>query len=452
MLRYNLASKDILSATGGKLNTQKASLALLLLASLILGPLYSTLGISVDLQYSSILGLLALTLFIKVQFQKKPKETLTSYFYIYYFFSMLISAAVIENGALMFEIGEQGSYNGTFWTILFYFLLGFTSISFGFSLHSKISNGPILKARYSIKLERLVVAIFLIATSLVSALILIKYSSPILLGVERFTFWNTIVPPGLQIAKSLITQAFYFVPALIIVANSKQRKTMTLLATFTWIGITLFVLGEKFTAFQYYLAIAAFYFAALGTHSKKLKIPYKTLAIIFTVLISILAYVYSATGYSIEFIYSRIALQSQLTWITIEKNMNVSSIWTGASELTMAVLPGDRFDRYADAGVSLTGFFPAVQIAALGYTLSSILHILIFIIAGFIQAEILKLISNKCITQSFFLFKLYISLIFFWLALDAAQLYNGVNLICLGLLLAGFIMQKFAKNRTTSHI
>ena len=451
MLRNNLANYDYLNYKKSRLNKQKGLLSLFLLTSFVLGPIYSLSGMSLDLSYLSIIAIVTLLYFLKTQFQKKPKATLSSYFYIYYFFSMLISSAVIERGAFMFEIDEQGSYNGTFWTILFYFLLGFSSINYGFSLHSKVSKYPILQARYSAKAEKLVTVLFLTLTFLVSALILYKYSSPILLGVERFTFWNTIVPPSLQIAKSLITQAFYFVPALMIVTSSKWRKVLTLLAIFIWIAITLFVLGEKFTAFQYYIAIAAFYFAALGTHSKKLKIPYKTITIVSFILISILAYVYNATGYSVEFIYSRIALQSQLTWITIQNSIEVNSIWTGASELTMTVLPGDRFDRYADAGVGLTGFFPAVQIAALGYFFSSILHIFIFVVAGFIQAEILKLLSNKCIVQSFLLFKLYISIIFFWLALDSAQLYNGVNLICLGLLLAGIVMQKFSHTRMPSH-
>lgn len=449
MLRYNLASNGTFNARGGKLNKTNASLALLILVSLMLGPMYSTLGASINLYYSSFVGLALFIIILKTRLQTKPKETLTSYFYIYYFFSMLISAAVIEGGALMFEIGEKGSYNGTFWTILFYFLIGLVSISFGFSLHNKASTGPILKAKYSIKAERLVVVIFLIAAFSFSALIAYRYSSPILLGVERFTFWNNIVPPALQIAKSLITQAFYFIPALMIVISRKWRKKMAILTAATWIIITLFVLGEKFTAFQYYLTIAAFYFSALGNHSTKLKIPYKTILTIATILISILAYANNATGYTIEFIYNRIALQSQLTWSVIQHNLEVSSILSGAFELTSAVLPSDRFDRYVDAGVSLTGFFPAVQIASLGHTLSSALHILVFISAGFIQAEILKLLNRKCIIQSFLLFKLYISLIFFWLALDSAQLYNGVNFICLSLLIAGTIMNRFNRNQFT---
>lgn len=375
--------------------------------------------------------LIALALFTYFSYVVNRRAVISSYFYIYYFAFSIASAFAIEAGAYMLEIERYGEPNGTLFVLSLFFLSGLVSLSVGYAFYDRFIKLSIFKVSYSSNAELWFSYVFILISISVAAYIVVMYSSPILLKIERFQFWSNVVPPTWQVSKSLITQTFFFIPAVFLITGNIYKL---LVLMFLWCFITVFVMGEKFTAFQYYLTIGGLYLAALIKQGRVTKFPVKTVVFVLFALVGIIMFVYERTGYSYRFILDRFALQSQLTWLVVEDQIVLTSLATGREVLERIALSPERYTNYYSVGIGLTGYMPAVHIAYFGLLLGLLLHCMICVILGFAQAEVVRLISCRSVIQAFVLFKLYISLLYAWFVVDYTYLFNKVNVMCISIL------------------
>lgn len=391
----------------------------------------------IDVTFHSLLfGLAVLFTFICYRINKQA--IVSSYFYIYYFLFAMASSIVIEGGAYMLEIERYGSPNGASIMIFCFFVAGLFFMVLGYSAHGLIFRYPVFNVRYSLRLEIMVSYFFLLFSFGLAIFIFLRYSSPLLLGVERFEFWERIVSPGLSVAKSLITQAFFFVPILLVVA----RKRLTFaVAAIAWALITVLVLGEKFTAFQYYLTIGGLFVAALFQQGRIKRLPVISFIVVAICLMILVAFVYEKSGYSFSFIKDRVALQSQLTWLVLQDNVVLDGFNGASSELDQIALSTERYNNYAALGIGLTGYNPAVLLSVFGWVLAFLMHCAVCFFLGFAQSEVVKLISFGAVIHGFVVFKLYIALLYFWMTANPEHLFGVVNILCFAILFVGLFIK-----------
>lgn len=393
--------------------------------------------------YFFVIGFLICLLAFSYRVSKKA--IVSSYYYIYYFAFALVSAFVIENGAYMLEVERYGRANGTFLAIAIFFAIGLVCIVIGYSAHEAVFRSPVFYVRYR-KVESIVAYLFLWSSGMVALYVYAKYSGPLFLGVERFEFWNNIVPSSLAFSKSLITQAFFFVPMLLVLV---RKRLVFFVVVIFWVAITVLVLGEKFTAFQYYLTIGGLYLAVLFERGAVKGLPLFKVLLLAVLMAVLVALVYEKSGYGFSFIVDRVALQSQLTWLVVEDSIVMNSLAGAADALDQTALSSARYDNYRALGIGLTGYNPAVHISVFGFFGGIFLHCFACFCFGLIQAEIVGLINKGAVVHGFVVFKLYIAFLFFWMTSDPSHVYGFVNFLCVLILFVGVFLKLSLRFRET---
>src|SRR5690606_16724019 len=136
--------------------------------------------------------------------------------------------------------------------------------------------------------------------------ILLTVGSPVLIGVDRVYFWRNLVPEYLTFVPSLVTQVYFFICFYFLV--SLKNKTGISIPSFilaAFIFITIFVLGQKFSAF---ILIMSAWFMVLSGTFPNFKIKPSQILVAASVTIFIIALVsisYVREGRDASFIFTR---------------------------------------------------------------------------------------------------------------------------------------------------
>ncbi|MGX9728049.1 MAG: hypothetical protein ACTFAK_12255 [Candidatus Electronema sp. VV] len=385
------------------------------------------------------IGALFLFLFLFRFLYAYKAVALTSFYQIYYFIGMLLSAAIITSGTYMIEIDQQGDYNGIYWVLIIFFCAGIEMNRLGFKIGlNKVTQSVRI---FSWLFFKKIVLFFIIITIVLSIYILFSYKGPILLGIDRVTFWRTVVPNYLNFTVTLVIQSGFFVALYYMWEKRINRNGLIRSAVLiTYIFIIIVVLGQKFSAFiillNAWLALAVGIYPAL-----KIKIKYVFLSLgIFLLISSIVIITYLNTGNEVSFIITRIALQAQLLWSVFNdsNSMNLlSGDWycyfgcdnfkNGQDYISYHYLPIAMYNFYSEKGVVLSGFMPALSIMTFGVIGSFALHLVISFFLGILQGSFVSAIKNANFLYGFLLFKFYFGIVIMW--------YVGTNTPTAGVLL-----------------
>ncbi|HWK42609.1 MAG TPA: DUF6418 domain-containing protein [Croceibacterium sp.] len=341
---------------------------------------------------------------------------------------ILLSAAVVSAGADMIEVGAFGDANGSFWIILAFFFAGIEATCLGFRSNIFIFFGE--KSPNQSKQEASIIILPIVFTViLLGFFIFFTSGSPILLGVDRVTFWRTIVPENFSFFPSLVIQTYFFLSYYFLYMKMKGEKIfIPSIIIISYIFITIMILGEKFSAFI--LAISAWMTIISGTFPS-FKINSKQLlyiSIISLLIISLISVNYAISGRDSSFIFSRIALQSQLMWslssdqygLSMLPSSDWSCFWqcgyfdSGSDYISHRYLPNNVYSFYYDNGTNLSGFTPALPMLTFGFFIAYILNILACLSLGAIQKSIHISIKRENFITSFLLYKVQLGIAIAW--------------------------------------
>lgn len=228
------------------------------------------------------------------------------------------------------------------------------------------------------------------------AFVIARHGSPLTMGIDRFTYWANIAPPGYRYITSLIPTFAFIV--------SYSRETGTLRSSFatSWLllAASLLILGgEKFsgliiTAFFYFLP----YFCLSNIKLSARAITLGTTLLALAVSVILLNYYFIFGNDYLEIFASRIALQGQMLF-AVDRLATTTPISTdsiignfissgktagdsGIKYLMYLIAPLDLVERHISNGVTFTAPFPANLNYFFGFYLSPIAAVFLGLIVG----------------------------------------------------------------------
>ncbi len=378
------------------------------------------------------LGFLPFFALIISTYKKYNSFILTHVYQIIYFFGMLLSSFLLSFGVPMIEIGEVGTANGVFWLLMIYFIIGMIFTNLGFNYGEKtiyFQNN----AKFSPKVEKFIILLTLLIPLIFSILIVIRYGVPEA-SSERTIYWGQVVPKNLAWVNSAVKQVFFFVSLAVIFPIYKSNKLSKFMLV-AYILTTVYVLGEKASAFIILLSAFMFVYAS----KKYLKVNLKLIFLILVFVVLILSMViasYRQSGYGDLFVLTRIALQAQVLWATlnmpsfpfyrVEDFANIPNIFAIPDYMTFKFLPRNLYELYNETGSTISGFFPAFQLLYFGIWGSLVIQIFASILLGFVAGMSLAAIRAKSYILSYLIFKIYFAFVFALFALILGSVFSFV--------------------------
>ncbi len=367
--------------------------------------------------------------YIRLHYRGNPTFVLSSFYDIYAFLGLLVSAMAISNGAYMLEIDKVGNANGTFWIVTIFFVLGKEAALFGFiglQRHGSRHYLPRLPDKWSMRLIGIVVGIVMV----IAIAILIVFKGPILAGTDRVTFWKSSVPAPLNLFPSLVAQTFFVAAYFYHYRKSNGGSVLApTLVIVAYITVSVLLLGEKFSVYVIYIYGWLVIKSALTKSTRVSAGDTVKWLLVGLLLLSVIAAFYAMDGKGMSFILVRAALQSQLTWSVLNEEFvrlvsggeyecyfGCGSHATGADFISSKYLPTSLWEAYSDGGAGLSGFMPALPILLYGIFVALVMHMLISVLFGFIQYRVVHSIRGGNLIYSFLLFKIYLGSTLFWYA------------------------------------
>lgn len=398
---------------------------------------------------------------MRLEYRNCPAHTLAIFYQSFYFTGMLLSAVLITAGLPMIEIGEVGTANGTFWALVIFLVCGTAASSMGFRVKLPLDSG---RRRLGAILERRFVIGLTVAVVATSILVLLLFSNPYSLGMDRVVYWDTVVPGHLSWVNSAVRQTVLFPILLFYMSesgSSQRRLASGLIAAY--LVITVVMLGEKASAFILYSAI---WLLVLGAYRGRFGFDRRMLILLVGGLGSIyalLSYNYGVAEYGDAFIITRIAMQAQVLWSVLNSfdfpffSQVASECFWGcdaasgpADYVSLRYLPSYLYAIYSESGSTLSGFLPGLAILSFGFFGALILHILVSFVLGFIASRLLDQFRRHNLLYSFLLFKVYFAMILYWYAAIHTAVHSLIFFLTIALVVVIFVVGGNRKRRISS--
>ena len=419
-------------------------------------------GFTLFTSIGRILSFIVVFRYLYLLFLNQRQILLTSFYQLYYMVGLLISAAVVSGGAYMIEVGAYGTANGFFWVTLAYFFAGIEATCFGFkSLGGAAFERKIVALRW--ERSRLLILTICSAAIAAALYVLATAGSPLLLGIDRVTFWRINAPQYMSFVPTLVLQTYFLVSYFYLQSIRKRRNTLVpILMILGYVFVTIFCLGQKFSAFIIFFD--AWLMILSGTSPNfRLKISHVVTALtIFVGIIAIIALFYILSGRGASFIFSRIALQAQLPWSIFDDPHGVRLIpgaewicyfrcgWhtNGVDYISYLYLPMVRYKFYYEHGSTLSGFMPALSLSTFGFPVSFLLNVFACFALGVLQRNICYAVRRDNVIVALLLFKMQSGLALAWFAASLTALLSIATAFVLLLgyfLISGFSRQAFSR-------
>lgn len=392
--------------------------------------------------------ILAGTIYFIYRLAKHDFSYFASHFlFLYYYFALLAGTSLAEMGSYMPEIRETGKPNGaTLITIFTALIFIITSRKFHATTYKHISRLR-FKRYFSLKTESNVSIIIASLPLIFSGIHLYVYGSPLLLQVERSTFFASI---GNSWGNLIYANILYTFPLSIALISFSPRKATRIIGyTLALAGLSsvTIVFGHKMSALVVLLSTILIF---LSANKKRSDHPLTTAIKIIAVSIPILIYIqYTFLERDVlEFAVSRIAMQGQLLWSVLNDN-ELSLIFPNAfgciteckhsnslnDALAQRYLPWTLYSFYEETNTSLSGFHPATQIAAFGIIFFILIHFILSAIIGFLMAVTQTLIEIKSPIGVLLIFKIFFAFYYFYFVSISDGLTSIFTATCILLLL-----------------
>lgn len=398
--------------------------------------------------FFQIIGFLLFFLYTKLIYNKNPKFILASFYQIFYFAGMLLSGLFLSFGVPMIEIGESGNSNGTFWVLMIFFVVGlyFSKKSFEMGISSRFGfNAP----KFSIGTEKLICIGLATIPLILAGMVFFQYGAPAT-SEERTVFWNSVVPSYFSWVNSSLRQMFFFV-ALILVLPLFKYKIIPALYLMAYVFFTIFLLGEKASAFIILISIFLVVYAA-GYTGKISRQVFLWGGVILLLIYYLIINSYRESDYGDAFVFTRIALQAQVLWSILnvesfplmpsDSLSNIPDILNSADYLTYKFVPRYLYEIYTDTGNTLSGFLPAFPMIFLGFIGSLVMHAIVSVVMGYIAGSIVSAVASRAYIFSFLLLKIYLAIIFSWFALIFSAIFGIFSVISVLLIFAMYAVRR----------
>lgn len=424
----------------------------LLSTVILLGAFWAIFNLMLPSVYGAWLSVAFFTIYMLVNIVVNRSFFLLIVFAWYYFLFLILGTASVESGVYMLEIAEWGSPNGSTALVLFFCILFINCLRASwhfFSLQFERTYIP----SFNVKLERTFGVLVCFIIILFCCFLIYRYSSPILLGIERSTFKAHFAPSWYTGLYSVFWQSFIIITLLWFFTDGIKKGVFSLFVLI-YFSIMFLVFGEKFTGLILLLFSLLAVYGAQGRSFNLWAII--TLASCGLIIFSLVFYSYFLIGREpLEFILLRVALQGQLIWSLVSDpsiDLVHSVDWgcivgscTGGESLADAIskkyLPTDQYFHYLEAGNALSGFMPATHIFAFGLPTALVLCILFATIYGAAAAFFATAVRSRNLFMSVLAYKLFFSvgMIYFTrpgAILQSAIFWLGICGLCLLLLLS----------------
>lgn len=385
----------------------------------------------------SLIMMAFVVIYLLVEFRKSPEHTLSYFFQIYAFAGMLVSSAIISGGAKMIEINQTGNANGTFWILIIFLIFGLEASRSAYYWHKKripLWTSPKINAQT----ERVVILLITVVAICLALFVLLRYSSPLLLHVDRIYFWRAIVPGSLSFIPSLVSQTFFFAVALNWLHTNIQRgRKMPLLILVMYLLVTILVLGEKFSGF---ILFSMTFFLFLSAHKPVFPISPKIIILFLMGLGAIYFLIsvgYSGLGREDSFMLIRVALQSQLNWSVFNYShfpwwsnapwpcfLGCGEFLDGKDYISFKYLPNSVYKHYMEGGTGLSGFMPALPILTFGLPLALFFHVAFSFFGGILQEYLVRQLRAQNVIYGFLIFKIHLATTLYWYTANQAAVFG----------------------------
>lgn len=392
------------------------------------------------------LGLVLLVVYLWMFLRGHRAVVLTSFYAIFYSLGMLVSTAIIATGAHMIEIDHYGTANGAFWVMMIWFVAGMEVTRIGYKVGGRVHLGLAVR-RLSLNISGLATLAAVGGTLGLSAYVFAATGGPLLLDVDRVTFWREMAPSGTTILPSVVNQSFFFAAFYYLwQRRSEHNMLLPTLIAVSYVLVALFVLGQKLSIFIIFINAWLLILPGVLPHFRFKMKHVAMMAVIAAALLFYVALTYFLNGRDISFILTRAALQAQLLWSVFEdpaafkllpQELNCyfgcGMFDSGIDYISQRYLPEMRYLVYSENENTLSGFMPALSILTFGPLVSFWLHLVVSFVLGFVQRKMVTSFSGGNVIYGFLLFKVHFSLAIMWFAAQEGPL-NGL-LATLALLL-----------------
>lgn len=375
-----------------------------------------------------------------------PKYILSSMFQIYVFAGLLVSLSVSSHGIYMFEVARSGSPNFAFWVCLGFCVAGMEAGLAGFRSAPKLGFGRVIAPRFSRSLDHIVLYAAPMIMLASACLILFALDGPVLAGVGRIAFWQTMVPPWLERFPSAFGQSFFLVAFFWFLRTEKrQGKILPAALVVGYLLATAIVLGEKFSVFVLYFVMWCFVWSGSNPSGKLSLRTLQVVACMVAALVVLVVTTYVSQGREATFIVQRIALQAELLWSVMNEGVarllsggdlsctfGCGEFSSGTEFISARYMPPELYQRYQASSSGLTGFMPSLPILLYGIPFALLLHMAISFVLGGAQWYAVRTIEVGGLIPSILSFKLYYGLMIAWYTMNSYVLYGvGIALVLL---------------------
>lgn len=368
----------------------------------------------------------SLIMVVYYYYKYHPAFLFTSAMPFYYYIGMCVSLLLVNSGIHMIEVDQYGSPNGSVLIMLAYFFysIGISKIFFSIIINKNSKPKlPSLPKSFSNSL----MLVFLTGIVVLGLLLIVFFAGPVIKGMNRVAFWTEMEGKGLAFYPTLMIQTFYFVAYSYF--NKRYNGSnfyYSLFLLLCYFLLTVMLLGQKFSAFIVYFSIMAMLLPSFTSNLKLKKTTFFLLFLFMIFLVVIISVSYVAQGYSSDFILTRIALQGQVLWSTINFHFpelikkgdgclfGCAGSINVIDYISYELLPLSTYLHYSATGTTLSGFAPAAQFMSMGLLPTFILQTLVFALLGYLQAKTIIYNRERNFFVGFLIFKISFSVFLIW--------------------------------------
>lgn len=354
---------------------------------------------------------LLLLLFVSVVWVAYSEALWVYFVYVFAFSFAALSGFAIEYFELyMFEVREVGGLSGAvaLTSSLMSFFLGVSFLVCAFFASFNVSAGRIKYFDGFFLSSFLFLAFVLV---LVLCCVVLIYGSPLFMGVDRFTFWSEVAPPGV----SKIRYFLVFMAFVVGYANLVGRISWS--AAFFWLFLSIIALilnGEKLSGLVLLLYFYCLPYIIIG----KLRVSFAKViwwgggASIFLVFVVMGNYFLIEGGLerAVDLFFARLALQGQMNYAIaalpnsfLDYSELVGAFFgIGTAEYDKGIYyfmhliaPADIVERRLQQGTTFTAPFPGNLLYFFGYFYSLLVAGCVAVIVGFLSAAVVIALRAK---------------------------------------------------------
>lgn len=382
-----------------------------------------------------------------VEFSSDPRRMIFFFYGWYYFFGCFLSAIFIANGAYMTEVSQIGTNNGLIGLAGLSFLVVWSGFKKGFSVKLDFFSTK-LKTSITYRQVRAIIYGVLCCLFFLMLVVLLNYSSPILLGLSRTQFFNQI--PGAWGYLPITVFVSIFLVACCFWIN--KNKTLPVIIIISLFAVNFFVLGQKFSGF---IALLPGLLIPYAVYSKRIGINLKSIlffAIFLATCFLAILYMYGRGGGNAwQHIIVRAALQSQVSWSFMNETTHfLYGPLASVPFYEMIDAVGFRYTSYqfylahSDAGLTLTGYFPALFLLKLGIIPTVIVSWLLAFLIGLVSSFLREQLRYGNIIISFLIYLFYTKLL---LLLIANSFFGALSFFVFFVFLMCVVIYSLGKKR-----